>query len=437
MNVLNQMMSYDKNKKSNEICNYENCNTISEQIIEYPPLSEEKIEQIIKERYEYKDDKTKKFIRKALRVHGDKYDYSNVVYVKAIENVKIKCRVKGHDIFEQSPHSHLNGRGCSVCGGNKKLTLEEFIEKANKVHGDGTYDYSNVEYKNIDTKVCIICNKHEEPYEFLQTPCNHFKGKGCPKCSGRLKLTTEEFIRRAKEIHGDTYDYSKSNYIDIKTKICIICNKHKEPYEFLQLPEDHIRNGSGCPKCKFEKLIKLRTLTLEEFVEKANKKHGIGIYDYSKVNYIDSRTKVEIICSKHGSFWKSPSNHLQGGGCPKCNKNKGEDNIRKFLIEKEIEFEEQKQFSGCRNVLPLRFDFYLPKYNLCIESDGNIHSEKINWNGKMSDEEMEKELKLTQHRDNIKNEFCKSNGIILLRVNNLKAYEEVTEYFQNQGIYYG
>ena len=107
-----------------------------------------------------------------------------------------------------------------------------------------------------------------------------------------------------------------------------------------------------------------------------------------------------------------------------------ENAIRNFLTKNNIEFEEQKKFEGCKYKRQLRFDFYIPKYNLCIESDGIPHFEKVNWNGKMTNEEMEKLLKSNQFRDKIKNDYCKKNGIILLRVNNLKAVEELSKYFQ-------
>ena len=94
----------------------------------------------------------------------------------------------------------------------------------------------------------------------------------------------------------------------------------------------------------------------------------------------------------------------------------------------------KKTFEGCKNKRLLKFDFYLPKYNLCIESDGNVHSEKINWNGKMTDTQMEENLKSNQYRDDIKNKYCEKNGIVLLRVNNLRAVKELTKYFQNNGI---
>ena len=165
MNLLNRVMSYDKTKVNQEKCNCENCvsveNTeLKNQEIEYPKLSEEEIEEIISERYLNKDEKTKTFIRRALRIHGDKYDYSNTVFVKMREKIEIICRVEGHEPFPQRPYSHLEGQGCPSCGGSKKLTLKEFIERANEIHGIGTYDYSKVNYVDMKTNVTIICPKH-------------------------------------------------------------------------------------------------------------------------------------------------------------------------------------------------------------------------------------------------------------------------------------
>ena len=148
MSVLNQIMFYDKNKNvEKEVCDCEECTNVKleNQVVEYPSLTEEEIEQIIKERYEYKDDKTKKFIRKALRKHADRYDYSNVVYVRTDEKVEIICRVEGHKPFPQTPDKHLSGHGCLTCQYIKiseklRMTKEEFIEKAREIHGD-KYDY--------------------------------------------------------------------------------------------------------------------------------------------------------------------------------------------------------------------------------------------------------------------------------------------------------
>ena len=127
-----------------------------------------------------------------------------------------------------------------------KSTNEEFIKKARKVHGD-KYDYSKVNYVKSKTKVCIICPIHGE---FWQTPNNHLQGQDCPQC-GEIKRkislsdTKDIFISKAKQVHGDRYDYSKVEYKNNRTKVCIICPTHGE---FLQKPNSHL-NGQGCRKC--------------------------------------------------------------------------------------------------------------------------------------------------------------------------------------------
>ena len=127
-----------------------------------------------------------------------------------------------------------------------KLTTENFIERANKIHGN-KYDYSKVKYVNNSTKICIICPEHGE---FWQTPSNHLAGKGCIKCRhvkvGNIRRKTlKSFIDEAKSIHGNKYDYSKMDYITAEKKVCIICPEHGE---FWQNPSSHL-NGAGCPKC--------------------------------------------------------------------------------------------------------------------------------------------------------------------------------------------
>ena len=305
-----------------------------------------------------------------------------------------------------------------------QIIMEKFIEKANKIHHN-KYDYSLVDYKNYQEEVQIICPRHGA---FPQKPNSHLQGSGCSKCKIESQtLSKEEFIKRANEIHGDgIYDYTHVDYQGYDENVQIICSKHGP---FSQTHANHL-NGKGCSKCAWEKLANERKMTLEEFIEEANKIHGEGTYDYSKVDYKNYKTEVIIICPKHGDFPQTPASHLKGCGCRKCNKNIGENAIRNFLTKNNIEFEEQKKFEGCKYKRQLRFDFYIPKYNLCIESDGIPHFEKVNWNGKMTNEEMEKLLKSNQFRDKIKNDYCKKNGIILLRVNNLKAVEELSKYFQ-------
>ena len=198
--------------------------------------------------------KTKEeFITKARKVHSDKYDYSKVKYVNNATKVCIICNEPEHGEFWQTPSAHINGQGCPKCGGCYTPTTEEWIVSAHKVHGD-KYNYSKVKYVNNYTKVCIICPKHSE---FEQSPYQHLQGQGCPICSNeatceRCRHSKEEFIKMAREVHGDKYDYSKVKYIGAHTKVCIICSE-PEHGEFWQTPNSHTK-GRGCPKCKLSHL---------------------------------------------------------------------------------------------------------------------------------------------------------------------------------------
>lgn len=191
---------------------------------------------------------TEEFIPKAILVHGDRYDYSLVDYKNSIIKVTIFCPIHGE--FQQSPSKHLSGQGCTKCkniiiGNNHRSNKENFIIKSLSIHGEGKYNYSKVEYINNRTKVIIICPIHGE---FLQTPNNHLRRKGCPKCYKESRTTsTEQFIEKSIKVHGEgRYNYSLVDYINPKTKVNIICSTHNLPFE--QTPSDHL-SGCGCPKC--------------------------------------------------------------------------------------------------------------------------------------------------------------------------------------------
>lgn len=142
---------------------------------------------------------------------------------------------------------------------NKKLTNEQFIERAINIHNN-RYDYSLINYKNKSTKVEIKCNKCN--FLFKQTPDNHIHNKqGCPKCYGNNKLTKEDFLFRAIQIHGNRYDYSKFEVINNMTKSIIICRIHGE---FSQRPRNHIVSKQGCPICKISKGEEKIRLFLEQ-----------------------------------------------------------------------------------------------------------------------------------------------------------------------------
>jgi hypothetical protein len=191
------------------------------------------------------------FIDRATEIHNGRYDYSKAEYFSAHGMVEIIC--PEHGSFIQKAYSHLQGTGCPKCGHNKatqsSYTWQRFADEARIVHGD-KYDYSIIqEISNKDNKVQIICPEHGV---FLQSPHHHIKLQhGCPVCGivkGSISgtLTTEQFIARAKEIHGDKYDYSKTIYIRSKKKVKIICPEHGI---FEQLPVCHIDQEQGCPRC--------------------------------------------------------------------------------------------------------------------------------------------------------------------------------------------
>ena len=321
---------------------------------------------------------TEEFIKKAREVHGDKYDYSKVEYVNSKEKVTIICPKHGE--FPQTPQKHLLGQGCPKCGNKPKLTTEEFIRKAREVHGD-KYDYSKVEYVNATTPVVIICPKHGE---FLQNPYNHTDGRGCKKCATevtaaklrywtekkcyeeasryselksfrtqsedaynaalkhhwlkdytwlsykidvskpkkkRQSYTQEEIIERFRSIFGDRYSYEKVVYKAMKVSITLVCHEKDangiEHGEFSMRPDNIFSSNQACPKCYDARRSRLQRKPVEKFIEEATKVHG-GLYEYHKVEYVNTNTNVCIVCPIHGDFWQKPSDHLIGHGCPHC-----------------------------------------------------------------------------------------------------------------------
>ena len=127
------------------------------------------------------------------------------------------------------------------------------------------------------------------------------------------RLTTEEFITRARAVHGDWYGYDEVAYQTMRVPVTIICPEHGA---FQQQPVEHL-HGSGCPRCAQSQRARKRRMSQEDFVARCREVHG-DKYDYSRAQYVNKNTNVEIICPKHGSFWQLPSNHWKGQGCPKC-----------------------------------------------------------------------------------------------------------------------
>lgn len=289
----------------------------------------------------------------------------------------------------------------------KRLTIEEVINKFKNIHGE-TYDYSLVDYQGDSKKVKIICKIHGV---FEQQPACHIRQKqGCPKCS-REKVNkiiktrligNEKFIERIEKVFGkDTFDYSQLEYKGAHEDVTLICKKcgnieTKDPRSFYV--------GYGCLKCQGNTIGK-KLLSTEEFIIRSKKIHG-DKYDYSKVIYTGISNKVEIICSKHGSFFQEPNVHINMKcNCPECNVSKGEEQIAIFLNQNNIEYIYQYQVK-IKNSYHY-YDFYLPKHNTLIEYNGLQHYKPVAFFGG------KKGFEYLKQRDEIKKQYCLDNNINL------------------------
>ena len=353
---------------------------------------------------------TKNFIERIKQYHKE-YDYSQVEYINSRTKVKIICPKHGE--FFALPGNLLKGSGCKKCSSeqskkNQSKSVEQFVKEAKEIYGD-KYDYSLVEYKNAITKVKIICKEHNNIFE--QTPAAHLKGIGCKQCLSELlssggyketkqvkdkqtrKKTTEQFIEKAKQIHGDKYDYSLVEYKNTDTKVKIICPEHGV---FEQTPYVHINLKCGCKRCSEKKISEERKFTKEQFIEKANQIHH-NFYDYSKIDYVNMCSKIKIICPKHGEFEMLPYNHIYSmQNCPKCVMNgtsQQEQEILNFIktfYGGEIITNDRKVLEG------KELDLYFPKENLAIEYDG------LFWHNNID--------------NSYKFEECRKKGIRLIRI---------------------
>lgn len=198
---------------------------------------------------------------------------------------------------------------------SKRLTTEGFVEKAQLIFPE--LDYSNVVYINNHTKIKLICAEHGE---FYQSPNSLLQGHGCSKCGhikgGKQKQKTlNYYLKKFKQVHDNFYDYSKVNYVDCKTEVCIICPIHGE---FWQSPYTHSK-GHGCCKCAMDRTIS-KTKLSEETVQKTIKEQSIkNHYKYRPFKYSNARQLIECTCLNCGNNWSQTYNHLsRGRGCFKC-----------------------------------------------------------------------------------------------------------------------
>ena len=383
-------------------------------------------------------------VERARETHGDKYDYSeflkdDFIFSGKRQKIPIICHEKDkegneHGIFWQIAQNHYKRNGCPKCNreqiGYKRSKIKdllkegiqekrknEIVEKSKDAH-ELEYDYSlflndAFVYKGNKYKIPIIChNRFDDGKEhgvFWQTANNHMKGQDCPYCAkNHITYTTEAYIKACKKIHGEKYDYSKTVYNGAHNYITFTCPIHGDismkAYSHLQ--------GNGCRYC-----AGTYHFTREEFIKKAREVHG-DKYDYSKVEYINTNTKVCIICPKHGEFWQTPAHHLSGVGCPFCNISHLERKMSQFLERHGIEYEREKTFEWLKwkKKGVMKLDFYLPQYNVGIECQGIQHFKE----DKIYTTEIVEKVK---ERDKVKRDKCNEHGVELFYYTEIKLNE--------------
>ena len=395
------------------------------------------------------------FVREARKVHSEKYGYQLVKFTSIHQKVNIVCDV--HGVFEQEVTKHLSGQGCRRCKGREVWSTDDFVTKAQHVHGDN-YEYGQVVYTRNNQKVLITCNQCES--DFLQVPMSHLVGNGCPKCAGNFPLS--DSIARDRVFHshdGEIWFVDDFTGASNRTTFQHICG-----HQWRTTPSK-VFGGTGCPKCNIEN----RTMTKSEFESRLMTTHSgsiipIGKFvttttrikflctkcdhkyeteprnalrngchkcanrrtqeDFEKIltqisrgemtllsDYATGRDRVEILhhrCNK--SRWVTAYQIIRKASCPYCKTSHGNRFIWNYLTDKGINFESEHRFDTCRDKITLPFDFYIPDRSLLIEFDGKQHYEVVDyWGG-------EQGLMDRQRRDQIKDKWARENNMELVRI---------------------
>jgi very-short-patch-repair endonuclease len=361
------------------------------------------------------------FMERAMAAHGKRYDLSLAIYRTQYDAVSVRCGQ--HGLFTIAPQNLWKGGGCPNCaraerGMARRLTTEEFVLRANAVHGT-KYTYMNTMYTTAKTKVSVTCGVHGD---FSILPSNHLAGRGCYVCSQERQVvllnsgarhSQEEVITRFNNVHGFKYDYSLVRYIRSIDPLQIGCPEHGL---FDQAPVHHF-DGKGCPKCAKEITRNANRLNEAEVIDRFQNLHGKR-FDYSRFRYKDFKTKSVIGCrdTGHGFFEMSAQAHLEGKGCPACSQSKGERFIDEWLRESGYKFE--REFSipsaaGARG--RLRFDFLISEHKVLIEFDGEQHFRPVTFFGSSKETALKVHGEINR-RDKIKNIWAATNGYKLIRI---------------------
>lgn len=350
---------------------------------------------------------TEELISSIRSTYGDYFQTSKTKWNGSKKTFTVTCPIHG-DFEARYDHFITQKCGCKSCNSEsrRQATWNRYMEAAKKIHGD-KYEYHKEDYIDSISKVRITCKVHGD---FLMTMASHVDShQGCPKCyleskKGNYKKSIKEIVDEARKIHGDKYEYL--SYNGMKGKMDIICPIHGK---FSQVAYDHLK-GLGCEKCKFKKM----TSTTNEFNSKVEEKFP-NKFDLSKVDYVNNHTPITVGCKTHGYFTILPSHLLMGFGCKKCNESRLENEVMGALENNSIDYEFQCNCRIFKFLGKQSLDFYLPKYNIAIECQGEQHFiETFFSRGR-------KDMLVKQiERDNRKLNLCKKHGIRILYFTHFK-----------------
>lgn len=361
------------------------------------------------------------FLNEVNKLTGKEYLFLES-YTNAYTKILVKHNKCGH-IYKVSPGNFLSGSKCPNCAGNIKGTTEQFKKKLEILYGDEYLVLGS--YINANTKIEMKHNKCG--YEWSVVPFTILKGHGCPICAidsikSKQRKSNKQFLKEVYKLVKEEYTFLEK-YINSTTKIKVRHNKCGETYYVKPV---NFLSGSRCPSCMLKENAKNLRKSNEEFLKEID---NSTVEEYTFLGeYVDSKTKIKVLHNKCGHVWEVfPSNFKKGSRCPQCKESRGERIVRDYLRKNHIKFRSQYKIKGCRNTTSLPFDFALFNKNKLIalvEFDGIQHTKIVKHFGGTDGFERR------QRNDAIKNNYCTTKGIPLIRIS--YTVENIEEYLENE-----
>lgn len=349
-------------------------------------------------------------------IEKENYKLISTEYKNKRTKMKMLCD-KGHEI-ELSLDCFTKGVRCGECYKKERKTMNTLrrtpYSKVKQIFEDRGYKLLSKEYIP-GVKLEYVCNNgHRNSMDFQL-----FKsGRGCPDCARNslINLNTLSFEERAEMAKKKGYSLIK---LENKKSVQATLSCKKE-HKFKTSWSVFRREGFECPQCRLENRL------MQHF----NFYESQGYKILNADGYYGSLSKIKLQCP-NGHEWETDWNsfHSNGTRCRHCSRSKGEEKVAEYLENNNINYIPQYSFDNCRNINRLKFDFYLPNLNVCIEYDGKQHYYPIDFSKKLTQVEKEEVFIKSKERDMKKTKYCLENNIILIRVpywefDNLEKYLE-------------